>query len=312
MANIFFSFVMPAYKQEYIKKAIDSILAQTYQNFELIIVNDASPEDIGSVVSQYKDERIRYEINEKNIGGTDLVRNWNHCVSFSQYDYVVLAADDDMFAPNFLKHAVPLIEKYPSVDLIRSGVKKIGTSEEVLEYEFPLPEYLSGAEFTYYWSKGFISCISNYIFRKTALEAMGGFVNFPPAHFSDDATALAMSKHGVACMATPDFCFRVSTLNLSNQNSVDLTLDQIEATNMFADWLQNVHLKCIDDFSDSKLFERASYFYFKRKYVYLMDIFISKLPMSKLWSVIGIVRRSKHLFGKEKMITVMKYLISKF
>ena len=43
-----------------------------------------------------------------------------------------------------------------------------------------------------------------------------------------------------------------------------------------------------------------------------MDIFISKLPMSKLWSVIGIVRRSKHLFGKEKMITVMKYLISKF
>ncbi len=310
MANISFSFVMPAYKREFIKKAIDSILAQTYQDFELIIVNDASPEDIGSVVSQYKNEKIRYEINEKNLGGTDLVRNWNHCVSFSRYDYVVLAADDDMFEPDFLKHAVQLIEKYPSVDLIRSGVRKIGTTEDTLEYEFPLPEYLSGAAFTYFWSKGFISCISNYIFRKSALLAMGGFVNFPHAHFSDDATALSMSKNGVACIATPDFCFRVSTINLSNQNSVGLTLGQIEATNMFADWLQKVHLKSIEKSTDSKLYAGASYFYFKRRYAYLIDVFISKLPLSKFWYIINIVRHSNHLYGKEKILAVLKYLIS--
>ncbi|MDY5939170.1 MAG: glycosyltransferase [Phocaeicola sp.] len=45
------SFVMPAYKGLWIRKAIDSILAQTYQNIELIIVDDVSPEDLYSIVS---------------------------------------------------------------------------------------------------------------------------------------------------------------------------------------------------------------------------------------------------------------------
>lgn len=58
--DIKFSVTVPAYKPQYLVECIDSILAQTYKNFELIIVNDASPQDLDSIVSKYDDPRIRY------------------------------------------------------------------------------------------------------------------------------------------------------------------------------------------------------------------------------------------------------------
>ena len=62
-----FSIAIPAFKAKYLKECIESILAQTYNDFELIIVNDASPEDIDSVVRPYL-SKIQYYKNEKNLG----------------------------------------------------------------------------------------------------------------------------------------------------------------------------------------------------------------------------------------------------
>ena len=75
-----YSFVLPAYKARFFKEALDSILSQTYKDFELIIVNDASPEDITSIVKGDNDPRISYYINDVNIGGKDLVAQWNDCL----------------------------------------------------------------------------------------------------------------------------------------------------------------------------------------------------------------------------------------
>ena len=54
-----FSITIPAYKRAYLHEAIESCLAQTYFNFELVIVDDASPEDLYSIVEEFHDERIR-------------------------------------------------------------------------------------------------------------------------------------------------------------------------------------------------------------------------------------------------------------
>lgn len=64
-----FSITIPAFKAKFLKECIDSVLSQTYKNFEVIIVNDASPEDLTSIVNQYDDPRIRYFINEKKLWG---------------------------------------------------------------------------------------------------------------------------------------------------------------------------------------------------------------------------------------------------
>ena len=67
--NDLVSIIMPSYNTgKYIKETIESVLAQSYKNWELIIVDDCSTDDSDEVVSQFVDERIRYIKNEKNSG----------------------------------------------------------------------------------------------------------------------------------------------------------------------------------------------------------------------------------------------------
>jgi glycosyltransferase involved in cell wall biosynthesis len=90
-----FSIGIPAFKAKYLNECIDSILRQTYANFELIIVNDASPEDLETIVKSFTDSRIKYYCNDKNFGAEHVVDNWNKCLSIATGDFFVLMGDDD-------------------------------------------------------------------------------------------------------------------------------------------------------------------------------------------------------------------------
>ena len=126
-----YSFVLPAYKARFFREAIDSILAQTYKDFELIIVNDASPEDLDSIVNSYNDSRIRYYVNEQNIGGKDLVSQWNHCLEYAKGEYIILASDDDVYFPQYIEKMVALVQKYPEVNVFRPRVQRIDEKGEI-------------------------------------------------------------------------------------------------------------------------------------------------------------------------------------
>ena len=93
--NIKFSITIPAYKDKYLKETIDSVLAQTYQNYEIVIVNDASPYDLDRIVTKYNDPHIRYFKNEKNCGAKDVVDNWNISLSHATGEYLICMGDDD-------------------------------------------------------------------------------------------------------------------------------------------------------------------------------------------------------------------------
>ena len=77
MANPLVTVAIPAYKADYLFDSISSVLAQTYTTLELVIVNDRSPQDIEAVVRRFYDSRIRYYVNEKNLGGENPALNWN-------------------------------------------------------------------------------------------------------------------------------------------------------------------------------------------------------------------------------------------
>ena len=85
--NTLFTIAIPAYKSKFLGEAIKSCLSQTYSNFELLIVDDASPEVLKSVVDRFHDDRIRFYRNEKNCGAVDVVDNWNICLSYAKGDY---------------------------------------------------------------------------------------------------------------------------------------------------------------------------------------------------------------------------------
>lgn len=303
-----FSFVMPAYKAEFLSKAINSILKQDYKNFEVIIVNDASPKNLEDIVKGFHDERILYKENTKNIGGKDLVKNWNLCISLAHNDYIILATDDDIFENDFLLNATKLIEKYPEADIIRSGVKKIDENENVIDFEFPLKEFLTAQEFMMCYAKGgIISCVSNYIIKKTALDKNDGFISFPRAHFSDDATALALSQNGVACMPTNSFNFRVSNINLSNRNDLSIVKEQLVATEQYMGWYLN-HIKDIGIVPGSFI-EKICYGGYKSKYIAMIENLISKIPITKIHLILSYILNNQHLFCKEKIKVLFSYMV---
>ena len=116
--NTLFTIAIPAYKSKFLREAIKSCLSQTYSNFELLIVDDASPEGLKSVVDSYCDGRIRFYRNEKNCGAVDVVDNWNICLSYTNGDYVICMGDDDILLPNCLEEYAQLLEKYPSLTFL--------------------------------------------------------------------------------------------------------------------------------------------------------------------------------------------------
>ncbi len=120
------SVIMPIYqtKKEYLEKAILSVLNQSFQNFEFIILND-SPYDkrIKKIIEKFKDERIRYLENDTNIG---IAKSYNKLLEQSKGKYIALMNHDDEMLSYRLEKQFNFLEANSDVGLVGSGYKKFG------------------------------------------------------------------------------------------------------------------------------------------------------------------------------------------
>ena len=216
-SDIKFSVTVPAYKAQFLAECIDSILAQTYKNFELIIVNDASPQDLDSIVSKYDDPRIRYYKNKVGFGAEHVVGNWNKCLEYATGDYIICMGDDDKLLPNCLEEYVKLIEKYPQVDFFHAWTEIINDKSEVYDIQAPRPEWESVYSMIYFLWKGRTQYIGDCLFKTARLRECGGFYDLPFAWSSDHISAYMVAKrNGAVNMQRPGFQYRVNQGNITN------------------------------------------------------------------------------------------------
>lgn len=112
------SVLMPAYNAEkYIAEAIESILSQTFKDFEFIIVDDASTDNTWKIIQEYakKDERISIYRNEKNLY---IAENRNRLVNLAKGKYIAWQDADDVSMPVRLKKQSHFLEKNPQVGIV--------------------------------------------------------------------------------------------------------------------------------------------------------------------------------------------------
>ena len=110
------SVCIPTYNRvHYLKYAIDSVLAQNYRDFELIICDDGSPDNTAEVVQGWNDSRIRYIRHPENIGRS---RNMRSGFEAAQGEYFVKFDDDDALTPEFLEKTVAILDSEPGVDFV--------------------------------------------------------------------------------------------------------------------------------------------------------------------------------------------------
>ena len=126
------SVLMPVYNGEkYLREAIDSVLAQTYINWELIIVNDGSTDNTKNIIHSYTDSRIRYFENEKNMG-LGFVRN--RTVELAKGKYCAILDSDDIALPQRLAQQVRFLEHHSNYGLCGSWAKSV---DGTINYTYP-------------------------------------------------------------------------------------------------------------------------------------------------------------------------------
>ena len=124
------SVAIPTYnRSSYLSESIQSVLSQTWQDFNIIVIDNASVDDTSEVVSQFEDSRISYYKNQFNIG---IIGNWNKAINLCESDFIVIFGDDDKMRPNFLGKSVAVFEKYPNIGFSFCHYNKIDHNGEFI------------------------------------------------------------------------------------------------------------------------------------------------------------------------------------
>jgi glycosyltransferase involved in cell wall biosynthesis len=128
---------MPVYNTEkYLNESIESILNQTFKDFELLIINDGSTDKSEEIIKSYTDERIRFINNEGNKG---IPYTRNKGIQLSKGKYVAILDSDDYSYPDRLEKQIKFLEENPDFGLVGGGMKVINDKSENLGL-FSIPD----------------------------------------------------------------------------------------------------------------------------------------------------------------------------
>ena len=219
-----FSITIPAYKARFLDEAIKSVIAQTYQDWQIVIVDDCSPEDLKGIVEPYlADSRVKYYRNEKNCGAVDVVDNWNICLSHCTGDYVICMGDDDRLLPCCLAELSKTIDMYPELNVYHLQTEIIDESGKVIETLEERPEQEDVLSLMTKRWEGRKQYIGDFCYSRKHLNAFGGYFPLPYAWGSDDITLFrAALPSGIANVSRTGFQYR------ENQYSISLSHNDAE------------------------------------------------------------------------------------
>jgi glycosyltransferase involved in cell wall biosynthesis len=166
MSNPFVSFCFTTYKRrEYLKKTLQSILLQTFGDYEVIVSDNDTEQSGKSVVESFNDPRFKYFANEQNLG---MKKSFNRSLEKSTGKFIVMIADDDPVYPDMLQTLVGMAERYPNYGMYLGGCNWYCTHPKIASL--------------YSLKVGMNSCLANEpvdtVMPYSASEFLTNFFNF--------------------------------------------------------------------------------------------------------------------------------------
>jgi len=170
---------IPAYQAgRFLRATLDSVLAQTFADFELVVLDNGSTDDTADVVAEYADPRLRFERNETVL---PMAANWNHLVSLSSAPLIKVLCADDLIYPRCLETQVATMAATPSAALVACRRDLIDASGATVDVGGGL-RTLVGVRTRTEVARAIVRHGGNPIgepgsvlFRREAFEATGGF-----------------------------------------------------------------------------------------------------------------------------------------
>ena len=179
------SIITPTYNRaKYLKRAVDSVLTQTYLDLELIIVDD-NPQgsdaraDTEKIISMYNDPRLRYIQNEKNIGGA---ASRNFGIFTANGNYIAFLDDDDMYLPTKIETQVEEMDRNGWDFCVMDGATYNMAEEKLSERHQNISNNMTSDELLKVHLISHISGTNTFMFKKEFLQSIGGFGNLPSCH----------------------------------------------------------------------------------------------------------------------------------
>lgn len=186
----FISIIVPVYNcEKYIGRLIESVLKQSYSNFELIIVNDGSTDNTLNILNSYKDSRLKI-ITKKNTGVSD-TRNMG--LSIAKGDLLCFLDADDYIDQGLLEEIINTFRKYPALELLNFGFcsdiensKMERLSSDKISYKniyYTSKEKIK-ADFVNLWDSTMLYNIWNKVYLKRIIDKNN--ITFPNQNFGED------------------------------------------------------------------------------------------------------------------------------
>ena len=211
---------MPVYNgAKYIAVAIESALSQTFQDFELIIIDNHSTDNTVEIISKYKDDRVRFFQNAANLGWKD---NWNKALRLARGEFVKILPDDDVIYPGCLEKQVEALDDPQNAGVVLTCCARDVVDEKgrkIFRRSFGFARGRVSGETAIKKNIAFGTNLLGEpvaaLFRKNILAEVGEFDEAFP--FSSDLNLwLRMLLHGDVFVIPEALCaFRVSRCGLS-------------------------------------------------------------------------------------------------
>ena len=173
--NLKVSVLMSVYNGEkFLSEAVESILNQTFRNFEFLIIDDGSTDTSFQILSTYaaQDERVRIVRNDENVG---LTRSLNKGLELSNGEYIARMDSDDISLPERLSSQVDFLDKRQEIAVVGSGIQIIDENSTVVGSRFPKNDNTFLKRNLILKNSAFAH--SSVMFRKDVVMKTGGYDN---------------------------------------------------------------------------------------------------------------------------------------
>lgn len=190
----------------YLPLCVESILAQNYQNFELIILENQSTDGTAEWLQSFasRDSRIKVIPSESPLSIED---NWKRILLVPKREFMTIIGHDDLFEPDFLDEINALIQKEPKANLYQTHFKLIDSEGKFIRYCRPIPRNEIAAEFlAARMAEIRDSFGTGYVMRSASYDKLGGIPSFSKLMYADDALWLGLMRDSVK-VTSPGVCF---------------------------------------------------------------------------------------------------------